>query len=34
MMYLGLYSGKIDGLKVPVTSRAVARLQKRCGLPV
>jgi hypothetical protein len=34
MMYLGLYSGKIDGLKGPATRRALARLQKRCGLPV
>jgi N-acetylmuramidase/Putative peptidoglycan binding domain len=34
MMYLGLYSGKIDGLKGPATSRALARLQKRCGLSV
>jgi peptidoglycan hydrolase-like protein with peptidoglycan-binding domain len=34
MMYLGLYSGKIDGLKGPATRRALARLQNRCGLPV
>lgn len=34
MMYLGHYSGKIDGVGGPATKRAVARAQKTYGLPV
>jgi N-acetylmuramidase-like protein/putative peptidoglycan binding protein len=33
MMYLGLYSARIDGVNGPATSRALASLQMRCGLP-
>jgi hypothetical protein len=34
MMYLGLYSARIDGVMGPATSRALASVQNRCGLPV
>jgi peptidase M23-like protein/putative peptidoglycan binding protein len=30
----GLYAGSIDGLKGPVTTKAVRRFQRRAGLPV
>jgi hypothetical protein len=32
MMYLGLYSGRIDGVMGPVTSRALASVQNKCGM--
>lgn len=34
LMYLGLYSGRIDGVNGPATSRALASVQNRCGLSV
>jgi hypothetical protein len=34
MLYLGFYSGRIDGINGPATSRALKQMQSKHGLPV
>jgi peptidoglycan hydrolase-like protein with peptidoglycan-binding domain len=34
MLYLGFYSGRIDGINGPATTRALRKMQSKHGLPV